>query len=372
MTWRINKFDDFLVHQAANPIDVPVTSDRHFQDGYWFGFYSESAYAFMGLRVHPNNNVMFGYAGVVSGGEQRGVRLSRALRPDTGDFSVGPLSVEVIEPLEVQRVVLRPNESGVEWDVTMTALGLWTEDRAQQYRHGVLLNDVLRYTGVCAPVGSITIDGERLDVEGWGAARDHSWGVRSTMGPRTALGGVLDEARDPRAIRLWVPFRCGEQVGFFHTHEDLDGNVLDFEGSIRLGDEEIVLAAVRHKFDYHRDTRIVRAGTYTLVADDGREFGYEFEVVGAGVHPQGFGYNQGWSDGEAPGVWRGAYAEESSRHDVSDPKAKPFAEHLPERRRLGATEFGARLKGPDGDGWAMVEHVVYGTYRPAGFEGRGD
>ncbi len=371
MTWRLNKFDDFLVHQNATPIDIPATSDRHFNDGYWFCFYSGKAYAFMGLRVHPNNNVMFAYAGVVTGGEQRGVRMSRALRPETGDTTVGPLTIKVIEPLERQRLVLAPNDIGVEWDVTMDVLGLWTEDRANQYRHGVLLNDVLRYTGVCEPSGTITIDGETHDVTGWGGARDHSWGVRSTMGPRTPLGGTLDEARDPRAIRIWIPFKCGEEVGFFHTHEDAEGEVLDFEGSIRRGDEEIVLAAIRHRFEYHPDTRMVRAGTYTLIAADGREFDYEFEVVADGVHPQGFGYNQGWSDGQAPGVWRGPEVEESSRHDVSDPSAKPFAEHLPERRRLGATEFGARLKGPGGEGWGMVEHVVYNTYKPAGFEGRG-
>jgi hypothetical protein len=70
-----------------------------------------------------------------------------------------------------------------------------------------------------------------------------------------------------------------------------------------------------------------------------------------------------------PGVWRGPEARESSRHDVSEPGTKPFGAHLPERRRLGATEFAARLRGPDGrEGIAMVEHMVYGPYRPGGFE----
>jgi hypothetical protein len=33
---------------------------------------------------------------------------------------------------------------------------------------------------------------------------------------------------------------------------------------------------------------------------------------------------------------------------------------LPEARRLGATEFAARLGGPDGTrGMAMIEHMVY-------------
>jgi hypothetical protein len=364
MSWRPNPMDDFIVHQAPLPIDRPVDSDRHFNDGYWFGFYTDGIYCFCGLRAHPNNNVMDGYAGAVADGEQRTVRFSRALRPRTGELAVGPLRIDILEPLERLRLRLGANEVGVEWDVELTALGLWGEDRAQQFRHGVVLNDVLRYTGVCRPAGWVTLDGREIAIDdSWGAARDHSWGMRSTMGPRTPLGGVGGRPRDPRATRFWVPFTCGEQIGFFHGHEDGEGSVLDFDGSVRHGDREIVLAALRHDFEYHPGTNIVQAGRFVLVGTDGEELDYEFEVCCEGVHPQGFGYNQGWSDGGNPGVWRGDEVEESSRRDVRDPAAKPFADHLPEARRIGATEFAARLGGPDGTrGMAMIEHMVYGKH----------
>jgi hypothetical protein len=62
--------------------------------------------------------------------------------------------------------------------------------------------------------------------------------------------------------------------------------------------------------------------------------------------------------------------QESSRFDTSDPNASGAATHLPANRRIGATEFAVDLQGPDGDaGMGMVEHAVYGTYRPYGFEG---
>jgi hypothetical protein len=370
MAWNLNPLDDYAVHQTAAPVDSPVSSDRHFNDGYWFAFYTEGHYAFMGMRMHPNNNVLDGYAGIISGGEQRAVRFSRALRPNVNELEVGPFRIEIVEPLKIQRVRLAANDQGIEWDVQMTAYGLWTEDRALQHRHGVVLNDVLRYTGVCQPSGWVSIDGERQRVDDWYGARDHSWGIRSTMGPRTPLGGVLDEARDPRAIRIWIPFRCGDQVGFVHGHEDADGKTLDFGGSIREGEREIEITGIRHDFEYHPGSRRLKAGRYTLLDVDGGEHDYEFEVVCEGVHPQAFGYNQGWSDGANPGVWRGPEVQESSRFDVTDPNSKPFGAHLPPRRRLGATEFASSLKGPDGrTGMAMVEHMVYGTYRPSGFEG---
>jgi hypothetical protein len=368
--WRLNEFDDFLVHQAPQPIDQPVTSDRHYNDGYWFGFYTEGKYAFCGMRVHPNNNVIDGYAGMVIDGEQRNVRFSRALRPRTNELEVGPFKVEILEPLKRQRLTLRASDIGITWQVEMDAYGLWPESRHLQHRHGVVLNDLLRYTGVCQPSGWVEIDGERFDVGEWYGARDHSWGTRSTMGPRTPLGGILDEARDPRAIRIWVPFRTERQYGFFHTHEDADGRVLDFEGEIHEGEKVHELVSVRHEFQYDEGSRRLKSGEYTLTDTDGAEHEHRFEVCCDGVHVQGFGYNQGWFDGMGPGNWRGATAEEADRFDVSDPTTSPAARHLPPNRRLAATEFAATLEtSSGGSGMGMVEHVIYGTYRPSGFEG---
>jgi hypothetical protein len=371
MTWRINPFDDFPFHQTAAPVDVPAQSDRHYNDGYWFCFYRPGSYAFCGLRLHPNSNVMDGYAGMVHRGEQRTVRFSRALRPRANDLSAGPLCVDVLAPLERQRLVLGPGEIGIEWDVEIAARGLWPEARHLQHRHGVVLNDVLRYTGVTRATGWVTIDGERMEVDDWYGARDHSWGIRASMGPRAPLGGVVAEPADPRAIRIWIPFECGEQRGFFHLHEDAQGHVLDFEGSLVEDDGTTVqLVRARHAFRYEAGTRRLAGGTFTLTDASGREHEYTFDVVCEPVHPQGFGYTRGWSDGMGPGVWRGAEVVESSRFDVTDPDVASGGEHLRPGQRLGGTEFAATLRGPgQTTGMAMVEHMIYGTYEPYGFTG---
>jgi hypothetical protein len=369
--WRINPFDDFPFHQIAAPIDVPEQSDRHFNDGYWFAFYRAGTYAFCGLRLHPNSNVMDGYAGAVHAGTQRNVRFSRALRPRTNELAAGPLRIDVLEPLKRQRIVLAPNDSGVEYDVEISVRALWPESRHLHHRHGVLLNDVLRYTGITRVSGRLAIDGERIEVADWYGARDHSWGIRASMGPRSPLGGILPQAHDPRAIRIWIPFECGPERGFFHLHEDADGNVLDFEGQILdEAGHEVELTGARHAFRYLDGSRRLSGGEFTLIDKRGRERDYSFEVVCEPVHPQGFGYTYGWSDGGNPGVWRGPEVIESSRFDVTDPLAAGGGEHLPPERRLGGTEFAARLDGPGrATGMAHVEHMIYGTYRPYGFEG---
>ena len=54
MSLKLNPFDDYPFHQAIAPIDIPSTSDPHFNDGYWWSFYADGHYGFCGLRVHPN------------------------------------------------------------------------------------------------------------------------------------------------------------------------------------------------------------------------------------------------------------------------------------------------------------------------------
>jgi hypothetical protein len=354
---RLNDFDDFPFHQTAAPLDVPATSDPHFNDGYYFAFYRPGVHVFCGLRLHPNSNVMDGYAGIVMAGEQRDVRFSRALRPRTNELAVGPFRLDVVEPMTAQRMRLDDPELGLAFDVTLRASApAFFEARHQQVRHGRLLNDVLRYTQVARAEGELSVDGEREAVAGWHACRDHSWGIRSTMGPHAPLGGVEEEAPDPRALRLWVPFECGGTVGFFHCHEAHDGSVLDCEGRLhRPGGRSLRVDAVRHALRYEDGTKRLEGGELTLVDEAGGE---------------GFGYTRGWSDGGQPGVYRGVEAIERDRFDVSDPALAGGAAHLPPERRLGGTEFVCTIAGADGAaGMAHVEHMLYPARRPGRAEG---
>ena len=364
---ELNPFDDFPFHQTAAPIDVPATSDSHFNDGYYFAFYRPGLHVFCGLRLHPNSNVIDGYAGAVVSTQQRDVRFSRALRPRTNDLAVGPFRLDVVEPMTAQRLRLDDPELGLAFDVTLRASApAFFETRHRQLRHGRLFNDVLRYTQVARAEGELTIDGEREQVDGWYACRDHSWGIRSTMGPYAPIGGVEVESPDPRALRLWVPFECGEVVGFFHCHDGHDGSVLDCEGRLHLSGSSSRIDAVRHSLRYEEGTKRLAGGDLTLIDEEGAGRDYHLDVACAPAHPQGFGYTRGWSDGGQPGVYRGIEVIERDRFDVSDPAAAGGAAHLPPERRLGGTEFVCTIAGPDGtEGMAHVEHMLYPARLPS-------
>ena len=248
---RLNLFDDYLFHQAIAPLDVPATSDPHSTTGTGSRSTARGRTPH-GLRLHPNSNVMDGYGGVLHGGVQRNVRFSRA-RCGCGRTSPRGRAVppEIVEPMRVQRIVLDSNPSGVAFDVHVHASAPMTlEEPHVQHRHGVLLNHVLRYSGPTRAEGALVVDGEEHAVDGWYGARDHSWGSiddgAAPAGPRRRAGG----GRNPRAIRIWVPFEAGRLTGFFHTHEGPRGETLDFQGTLWDDGDEVPLTGVRHAFRY--------------------------------------------------------------------------------------------------------------------------
>ncbi|MGB3864549.1 MAG: hypothetical protein WBA29_02840, partial [Xanthobacteraceae bacterium] len=71
---RLTEFDEYPFHQHPTPFHIPFTSDVHFNDGYFCAAFAEDWYVVAGIRLHPNMNVMDGFAGIARKGEQRVLR----------------------------------------------------------------------------------------------------------------------------------------------------------------------------------------------------------------------------------------------------------------------------------------------------------
>jgi hypothetical protein len=367
----ISAADEYPYHQQARPIAVPVTADSHFNDGYYWGTYAEGWYLAAGLRVHPNNNVMDGFVAVVRGDTQRSVRLSRALHPDYAVLAVPPLSAEIVEPMTSHRVRFEHEPAGLAVDLSFEARSKpYVESEAQLYKYGRLVSDVQRYTVVCRSRGTITLDGQATEVDDWYAVRDHSWGVRSAMGPRVPIRGQGERPTyfEARAMRLWVPFEVEGYSGFFHTHEDRYGNTLDFEGWLQLPDgTSVALTGLKHKLEYVPGTRRLTHGQFTLMGEDGAERTYDVRPATNPAFGQGFGYAGGWRDGGHHGSWRGVSHLEHEAFDVSDAAIPGGPPHVAQGKRIGGLEYACQFFSSDGgSGMGNVEHVFYGPYEPYG------
>lgn len=365
---RLHTFDDYPFHQHPAPFGLPATTDAKFNDGYWFAFYAADWYFVTVLRLHPNVNTIDGATAVAHGRRQHCVRASRSLRPRADELSAGPLRLEIIEPMRRLRLSLGENPAGIGFDVVFKPQSPpFAEERYQHFKYGAVVNDTVRYTQVCRVNGTAALGGEQLQVDDWHGMRDHSWGVRTSMGPPTKIGGVerLPEEADNRAFRLWVPFQAGDHCGFFHTHEDRAGRTLDFEGRLDYADgSTVMLASVRHALEYEPGTTKLTGGSFELLDAGGTARHYELRTSGPPADVQGLGYYGGWHDGGSAGIYRGPERIEHDVYEITQPGTRVGPAHVPEKRRLGPTEYPCFLDGPDGKGMAHVEHHIFGPYDP--------
>ena len=370
---NVTGFDEYPFHQHPAPFGTVATSDAHYNDGYFLAFYAPNWYFFSGLRLHPNVNVIDGWGSVTHNDEQAAIRLSSGLHPKPDALSVGPLTYEIIEPLKQIRVCLLTNESGIEFDVTLESQAVpFVEERYQHFKYGAVINDLIRYTQVCKAYGKAKFDGQAIEINNWHAMRDHSWGVRSSMAVPTGINGTSESLTPEkhRALRMWVPFQVGNHVGFFNTHEDADGKTIDFEGRLDFEDGTSVnLVNVGHKLEYITGTARPKGGLLVLDGEDGISRHYTLSLAGTPADVQAGGYYRGWRNNLGPGVYRGESYYEIDRYASLPNNKKSGPPHVPERHRLGPTEFPMMLNGPDGtQGMAHFEHTITGSYKPYGFK----
>lgn len=368
---RLSGFDDYPFHQHPMPFHTVATTDAHYNDGYWFAFYAPDWYFHAGLRLHPNVNVIDGWAGVTHEHRQRAVRASRALHPRYEELAVGPVRLDILEPMKRLRLSAAANPAEVEFEVEITAQAPpFVEERYQHLKYGAVVNDLIRYTQVCRAQGWARVAGRHIAIEHWHGMRDHSWGVRSSMAMPTGIRGVdrRPEEADERALRLWVPFECGDHCGMINTHEASDGRPLDFEGRLDFADGSAVkLTALRHDLRYLPGTTRPTGGTLELDGDDGLTRRYALTLAGTPADVQGAGYYRGWRDGHSAGLYRGAEHFEHDCYDTTPGEVLTGPPHVPIAQRLGPTEFPMRIVGASGEGMAHFEHTLSGPYPRYGF-----
>ena len=133
----LTKADDYPIHQTADPIAYAGT-DRNFYDRYFFNGYAPDGSVFFAaaLGVYPSLNVMDAAFCVVVDGVQHNLRASRILHMERMDTSVGPIGVNVVEPLQSLRVSVEPNEHGIAAELLFTARTAAIEEPRFTYRIG--------------------------------------------------------------------------------------------------------------------------------------------------------------------------------------------------------------------------------------------
>ena len=108
----LSKGDDFPLHQTSEPIAYSGT-DRNFYDRYFFNGYAADGGEFFAVAfgVYPHLDVADAHFSCIRNGVQHCLHASRELRMERMDLTVGPITIEVTEPL--QRLSVRVDGEGL-------------------------------------------------------------------------------------------------------------------------------------------------------------------------------------------------------------------------------------------------------------------
>jgi hypothetical protein len=360
--------DDLIGHQLPTTFDQIDNSDPAWMERLWYTGHPIDTLDVIfdiGLGYHPNRNVMDAFAGVAVDGKQWNFRISRQLRPDSLTTTVGPLEIKVLEGLKRHRLVLRPNESGIQFDIEFHGrLNPHEESPHLRRRDGRITENMCRGQQMGRYCGWLEFDGRRitLDQDTWWGQRDHSWGVRSEM--RT------DETSPPLTfyppfLYTWATaqFKDSGLVIFFK--ERTPGNVIYLSGEevCLLGGKvssRNQLTEVRHEMVWKNDPlgQSLDCALFHLVFADGRKKTVSVRALPVKYFLKGglYGGLDSWFHGD----FKGKLYAEHEQWDLTDTavrkKVRTLADQIIEIRDgdeigYGIIEYGV------GKGFPMYESV---------------
>jgi hypothetical protein len=360
----ITTFDDYPVHQTADPVAVPASGDRNHYDRYFFnGYDPEGGWFFAAaLGLYPNRRVVDASFSVLHDGVQRSVHASgRAPLDRAAATRVGPISVEVVEPLRVLRLRVDAPEQGLSADLTFTARTPAVEEpRITRHDGPTVVMDYTRLTQWGNWTGSFRSGATELRPDGSPGTRDRSWGVRNVGEP---AGGAPPTA-PPQFFWLWAPLHFDDHCSHLALVDDAAGRHV-YERACRVpllpgADETTELEHHRTAdvdIDLQPGARRAAAAALRVVGWDGEE--HLTRLTPLATFPmRGIGYfHPEW----AHGVWRGEREVGGSHWRVADlDPAAPENVHVQQLVR-------AECDGQVGIG--VFESLMIGAHAPLGLTG---
>jgi hypothetical protein len=374
----LTPYDEFPVHQSSRPFSMIPSTDYGWDDGYYFGMMSPAEQMFLDInfRVNPNTDMVGGAVAFVRRGEQFVMRLNRCWRRDFG-LSLGPLRLEVVEPMRTWRLRLEENDSGLDFDVVWEATTpAILEAHHLVFQRGKATTDQSRYNQPGRASGTIRFRGESYDLNptSWGGARDHSWGLYVQRAPLAPDPRWLPPAESPkarRALRFWTIFSLprGGPGGFFQINELSDGTQAGmtdvfsspFEGRIYRGFEEGVdLTSYTHEMVFEPHSRLLKEAHFTFTDASGGTWEAEFTRAMMPWSARTLGYSVGgWRDGGNFHAYHGSEELAIEWDEAVDISVQPMPALTNVALEPGEDRFGMRAAaGKPETGTVLTCHVT--------------
>ncbi|MBD3666929.1 MAG: hypothetical protein HUJ16_03155 [Kangiella sp.] len=361
----LTRADEYPIHQTPEPIAFAGT-DRNFYDRYFFNGYTKDGSEFFAaaMGVYPHLNVIDASFSVVHNGVQHNLHASRVQHFDRMDTQVGPIAVEVVEPLKSVRLIVRENEHGISADLTFRGRTPPVEEPRFIARNGTrAMMDLTRMTQNVTWEGWIEVKGERIEVtpDAFFGTRDRSWGVRPIGMPDPQ---PIAPAREPQFYWLWAPLNFENHMTLYHLNTYETGEPWNTAAVIgEVGDEQPQhTRTCWSNLTFQSGTRFAKTATIEMV-------NYRREKTFIELTPKwnfymtGIGYmNPDWAHGVLKGEQL-AVGYDSFRTDEITTCMPPY---------LHIQAFcEAKMTLPDGEvheGAGILEQLILGRHEPSGFK----
>ena len=280
------------------------------------------------------------------------------------DLEVGPIRIEVIEPLQTLRVTLAATD-GIAAEFTFDGRAFPIEEPRFIRRNGPrVFMDYTRLTQNGRYSGWIEIDGKRQALaEGCVGTRDRSWGVRPIGAPDmqpTVPAGPMG------FFWQWSPLNFPDQSVFFHINADTEGRPWntravvcpDGAGADGMVETEAATMAV----ELEGDTRHARTARLTIPMPNAAPVEIAFTPIGK-FQMRGIGYvHPKWGHGRYQG---GDLVVEREDFVLADAAPNSIENlHIQAICTVELTQEGQ----PAQQGIGVFEQLVIGPYAPLGLK----
>jgi len=366
----ITSFDDYPIHQTAEPIAHPAPTDRNFYDRYWFNGFDKKGELYFGasLGLYPNREVMDCGFSVLCGKEQHSFHASRRAPADRAELRVGPLSLEVVRPMRELRLRLAPNDTGIEADLVFRAKTIAHEEqRNHLWEDSRLMLDTSSFVQYGSWQGHLKAGGERVEVryDTMLGTRDRSWGVRPVGEP---VRGVTPR-REPGIYLLWSFNHFDDCCVHYQTFQEHGGAAIMAGGALLpvYGSPEQIpsdgdaharaFGAMSHVVEWRKGTRWASAARLSLAERGAERHELTVEPL-LRFHMKGIGYQHPkWGHGS----WQGEEVIAGEKWNVDE--LDPLTYDNLHVQQICRVRMGDRV------GMGALEQLVIGSHRPSGLKG---
>lgn len=385
----LNRFDDYPIHQTSEPLSYLATSELNAYGRYWFNGYDPDGEFYFGiaLGVYPHRQVMDCALSIVrKDGTQDSFRASKHMRDprERLDLRVGPMRIDIVEPMRKFHVTIDTNKTGFVADLTFRATTPAHGESMEQMRIGtrtVYQSTRLAQFGNWSGFLKVGNRSQPVDPTRIHGVRDRSWGYRPLGEPfrpvnetssqhtanASAAGGSQAAALN-QFFFLWAPLTFPDLCTHCSTMEYADGtrwknhadvfprfapdstfDPLSIEG---FGQVE----AGEHRLQFVKGTRQICSAELDMVID-GKKSVIKMETL-LRFHQSGIGYlHPTWGHG----VYKGAEEYTSEHFNVNEIDKNSYVyAHV---QNVVRATMGERV------GHGVLEQMLFGPHHRYGLQG---